>query len=104
MTIAELQKLCAKIVSDIDKKYGTKRDVHLSFVQLIEEIGELARDINLPRLRRKKRDKKNLETEFADVILQVTILAEMLNIDLEKSVEEKIKILKKRHRISNYPS
>jgi NTP pyrophosphatase (non-canonical NTP hydrolase) len=100
MTISELQKLCAKIVRDIDKKYDTKRDLHLSFTQLIEEIGELARDINLPRLRRKKRDKKNLETEFADVILQVTILAEMLNIDLEKSVKDKIRILRKKHRIS----
>lgn len=100
MEVKKFQELCAQIVGKIDQKYGIKRDPHFSFTQLMEEIGELARDVNLPKLRGKKRDKKNLEGEFADVILQLSILAKMLNIDLEKSVREKIKVLKQRHKIS----
>lgn len=99
MEVKKFQEICAQIVSKIDEKYGIKRDPHFSFTQLMEEIGELAKDINLPRLRGRKRDKKNLEGEFADVILQLSILAKMLNIDLEKSVKDKIKILEKRHKI-----
>ncbi len=65
----------------------------------MEEIGELARDINLPKLRNKKIDRKNLEGEFADVVLQLAVLADLYNIDFEKAVESKIEILKERHNL-----
>ena len=100
MEVKKLQELCARIVSKIDKKYGVKRNPHFSFTQLMEEIGELAREINSPKLRGKKRDKNNLQGEFADIILQLSILAKMLDVDLEKSVREKIKVLKQKHKIS----
>ena len=93
------QKICAEIVGKIDNKYEIKRDPHFSFTQLMEEIGELARDINLPKLRKKKIDRKNLEGEFADVILQLAILADLYNVDFEKAVKSKIEILKERHNL-----
>ena len=99
METKKFQKICAEIVRKIDNKYEIKRDSNFSFTQLIEEIGELARDINLPKLRNKKIDRKNLEGEFADVILQLAILADLHNVDFEKAVKSKIEILKERHNL-----
>jgi NTP pyrophosphatase (non-canonical NTP hydrolase) len=99
METKEFQQKCAKIVSDIDNRYNIKRDLHFSFTQLMEEIGELAKDINLPKLRNKEIDKENLKGEFADVILQLSILAKMLDVDFEEAVKSKIKILKERHHL-----
>ena len=99
METAELQKKAAGIVSVLDRKFKVRRDVQLCFTQLMEEIGELARDINLPRLRSKQPDAQSLEGEFADVLLQLSKLAEMHGIDMEKAVLGKIEALKKRHGV-----
>ena len=101
METKDFQKKCVEMVKKIDKKYEIKRDSHLSFTQMVEEIGELARDINYPRLRNKKIDKENIEGEFADVILQLSILADMFNVDFEKAVESKYEILKNRHKLKS---
>ena len=99
MQTKDFQKKCTKIVKEMDDKFEIKRDPHLSFTQMMEEIGELAKDINYPKLRNKEIDKDNLEGEFADVILQLAILADLFDIDLEKAVESKYKILKNRHNL-----
>lgn len=96
MEIKEFQKKCADAVDKIDKKYGIDRDPQLAFTQLIEEIGELAKDINLKRLRKQGSDKENLSGEFADVFLQLAMLAEMHGVDLEEAVENKVGKLKER--------
>jgi len=96
METKEFQKKCFDIVDKIDKRYGIDRDPQLSFTQFVEEIGELAKDINLPVLRNKNPDQENLSGEFADVFMQLATLAEIHNVDLEKAVEEKIKKLKER--------
>jgi len=97
MTTNEFQQMCSKTVNGIDAKYNITRDPHFCFTQLIEEIGELAKEINKPKLRNKEIDRENLNGEFADVILQLLTLAEMLNVNIEEAVESKIKILKERH-------
>ena len=98
-TISEFQKMCAKVVGDIDIKYNITRDPHFSFTQFIEEVGELAKEINKPKLRNKEIDRENLNGEFADVILQLLTLAKMLDVNVEEAVESKIKILKERHNL-----
>lgn len=97
METKEFQKMCAEVVKKIDEKYNITRDPHFSFVQFMEEVGELAKEINKPKLRNKEIDRENLEGEFADVFLQFCILADMFDVDLEKSVELKNKVLKERH-------
>lgn len=92
----EFQNKYSEIVKKIDKKYDIQRDAYLSFTQLMEEIGELANEINKPKLRNKAIDKENLEGEFADVILQISALADLLDVNIEEAVENKIKDLKKR--------
>jgi NTP pyrophosphatase (non-canonical NTP hydrolase) len=97
METREFQKMCAELVKKIDVKYNVERDPQLSFVQLTEEVGEIAKEINKPRLRHKEVDMENLEGEFSDVFLQLAILADTFDIDLEKAVESKTKILNERH-------
>ena len=97
MNVREFQKLASDIVREIDEKLGVNRDAHISISQLLEELGELARAVNSERLRNKVPKKKELEEEFADVFLQLSILADIFGVDLEKAVLDKIEILKKRH-------
>ncbi len=99
METRAFQNLCAEIVEKIDKKYKIERDQHFSFVQLMEEVGELARAINRPKLRNKKLDQDNINEEFADVFLQLAILAKMYKVDFEEVVKTKSKELEKRHRV-----
>ena len=99
MQTKDFQKKCVETVKKIDEKYEIKRDSYISFTQLMEEIGELAKDINYPKLRNKEMNKDNLEGEFADVILQLAVLADLFDIDLEIAVEKKYKILKNRHNL-----
>jgi len=61
----------------------------------MEEIGELAKAINMPKLRNKKLDQQNLNEEFADVFLLLSNLAKTHNVDLESAVKIKIEKLKK---------
>ncbi len=99
MNMKDFQKRCASIVNEIDRKYGIKRDPHFGFTQLMEEVGELAKDINMPKLRNREIDQNNLNGEFADVILQLSALAEILGVDFEEAIESKIKTLKERHSV-----
>lgn len=96
-TINNFQKLCIDAIEKIDKKFKIKRDSQLGLSQLMEEIGELAEEINKPKLRHQKINPENLNGEFADVLLQLAILAKLHNINFEKAVKSKIKELKERH-------
>ncbi len=99
MEAKELQKLAAEIVDKIDVKFKLQRDAQLGLSQLIEELGELAKVVNLEKLRNKKPERKDLEDEFADVVLQLAKLANLFDVDLEKVILDKIEILKKRHNL-----
>jgi NTP pyrophosphatase (non-canonical NTP hydrolase) len=99
MEIKEIQRLSAEIVDKIDKELNLNRDVQLNLSQLVEELGELARAVNLEKLRNKKPELQDLENEFADVFLQLAKLADFFGIDLEKSVLDKIETLKQRHNL-----
>lgn len=101
MNMKDFQALCAETVEKIDKRYSIDRNPHFSFTQLMEEIGELAKALNLPKLRNKNLDQDNLNEEFADVLLQLSILAKMNNVDFESAVKKKIKTLDIRHDINN---
>jgi NTP pyrophosphatase (non-canonical NTP hydrolase) len=97
METREFQRMCSKLIRDIDAIYNINRDPQFGFTQMMEEVGELAKDINLPKLRDKEIDMENLKGEFADVFLLLANLAEMHGVDLEEAVMSKAKIIKARH-------
>lgn len=100
MEVKEFQKICVKLVDDLDVKYDVKRDPQLNMVQLMEEIGELSKEVNLKRLRNKEPNIENLKKELADVMLLLSKMAEMYGIDLEGAVKDKVNELKERNKIN----
>lgn len=99
MDIKEFQVLSAEIISQIDEKYNIKRNEQLTLSQFVEELGELAKEVNKRNLRNQEPTKKDLEDEFADVFLQFAKLAHHFDIDLEKAVLDKIETLKGKHSL-----
>lgn len=97
MEIDQLKNQCSKLVEQLDQKFGIERDVQLCFTQLMEEIGELAKEINKPKLRNKEIDIENLNGEFADVFIQLFALAQMHDINIEEALNSKIKNVKERY-------
>jgi NTP pyrophosphatase (non-canonical NTP hydrolase) len=86
LTIAAFQQLIR------DRYYPTDsaRGIPGTFMWLIEEVGELATALqdNAPGKTPTPQQRHNLEEEFADVIAWVTTLANINNVDLEKSLSK----------------
>ncbi|MDD3190685.1 MAG: MazG nucleotide pyrophosphohydrolase domain-containing protein [Candidatus Pacebacteria bacterium] len=99
METKDLQQICTELTARIDEKYEIDRDPQLAFAQLIEEIGELAVDINRPALRNQALDEESLKQDFADIFLLLSALANIYDIDIETAMQEKIEILKERHEL-----
>lgn len=71
-------------------------------VKITEELGELCDEVlSHSSLQRKEKldthDKDNLPGEFADVLLTTLLLAETMNVDIEKALEMKIEKINKRY-------
>ena len=99
MEIKELQKQMNKIIEKIDEKFECEHDLNNTFLHLIEEIGELARELNKPNIRNKEIDKQNLKEELADIFMFITRLACIYEFDIEDAIINKIEILKQRHNL-----
>ncbi len=96
MEIKEIQKQSREIIDKIDSKYGKKHDVETTFIHLIEEIGEISRQLYNSKIGRDKLDKENMSEEIADCIILLSKLADSYNIDLEKAITNKIRQLNER--------
>ncbi len=72
-----------------------EKDILAKTVKLTEEVGELANDIlaTLSLQRKEKLDefqRTNMYEEFADVVLTVFMLANTLNVDMDRAVRDKL--------------
>ncbi len=74
MHIKEFQNLISRKYEKQDRERGTPR----TFLWFIEEVGELATALA-------SQDHKNKEEEFADVFAWLCTLANINDVDLEKS-------------------
>jgi len=99
MNLQESQKEAEEIVNKIDDKLNFKHDNENILLHLTEELGEIARQILNPKIRRCKTDTKNLGEEIADNILLISKLANNNKIDLEEAIKNKINKLKERHNL-----
>jgi len=97
MKIKEFQEKAIKVVNNIDSITGINHDKETTFMHLVEEFGEIARQLYNERSGRDKIDIENLKEEIADVYLLLAKLASFYKIDLEEAINKKIKILEKRH-------
>lgn len=95
-TIEEIDKNLKDYFSSMNQ---TELEVILSrLAKLTEEVWELNSDV-LKKYYKRKIDKfseENLELEFADVFITLSLLAKSLDIDLNQAIEKKLKIINER--------
>ena len=99
MEIKNLQKEANDIVLAIDSKLGAEHNVETTFIHLLEEFGELARQHNNKNIRKIEQDKANIEEEIADITILLMRLANIYNISMEDVLINKINKLKERHNL-----
>ena len=75
MEIKDLQNQAEEIVNKAYEKEGSMKDSDTIFMHLIEEIGEVSRQLVNPKLKRDNTDISNLKDELADVVLLTSKLA-----------------------------
>ena len=88
------------------KRYPDQdKQIFARTIKLGEEFGELCQEVlfHSYRQRKSKMDKfkkENLPDEFADVLITTLLLAQEMNVDIEKALEDKIKKIDKRYEKS----
>lgn len=81
MKISEFQKSMKEIFFHQDSKRGIEK----TFIWLVEEVGELANTLK----QGSELDSKKISEEMADIIAWMSSLANLLEIDLEKALNDK---------------
>jgi NTP pyrophosphatase (non-canonical NTP hydrolase) len=74
MTIAEFQRLIRRTYHARDRKRGLDRNA----LWFVEEVGELAEGV-------RKRDRKEIAAEAADVLAWLSTVCSLSGVDLEKA-------------------
>ncbi len=104
MQIKEAQKESFKIIDEYNKKHGLEHNKETAFPHLIEEVGELAKELNHGISNwRDDFKKENFSEEIADVLNQLFNLATYNDVDLEDSFIKKIKKLRQRYELTHIP-
>ena len=96
MNLKELQRISVETTRRYDKKMKMQHNAEITLVHLVEELGEISREIYNEKSGRDKLNKQNLEGEIADVMILVSNLAGRYDIDLEDAVKRKISELRGR--------
>jgi len=107
MQLEGLIKFIKKEDKRIREHYGNYKDeekrILVRTVKLAEELGELCDEVlsfNSMQRREKleKHDAENLSDEFADVLITTLLLAEVMKVDVEKALKQKIKKIDRRYK------
>ncbi len=96
MDLDELQKESERLILKFDAILNGKHDTDTTLIHIMEEMGELAREIYNEKSHRAEFSKKNLAGEIADIYLLTAHLASTKGIKVSEAVAEKIKVLNER--------
>lgn len=100
MEIKEAQKESFEVLEQINKKLGVKHDPKWMFLSLVEEVGEVARELSRKQDGyRGEFNKEELADELSDIISRTLIIAEDNKIDLEEAFKKKLKKIKERFQL-----
>jgi NTP pyrophosphatase (non-canonical NTP hydrolase) len=91
MDIEELQKQAMEGARKRLSKVKLEPNIDLTMTHLMEEIGEVASQINNKKLKRREFDINNLGEEISDSIILLSLLAEQHDINLEEAISKKLK-------------
>lgn len=92
MDVSELQKIAGEFRKSLNEKFGEQfKGSKELMIDLMEEVGELAKSISRKEIRGEEPDHP-IESEIVDVFLDILWLANHYNIDLggefQKSMEK----------------
>lgn len=98
-----MQNLSWQLIEDYNKKHGLEHNQETVFYHLIEEVGELSRELyhHKNNWRHQEFDKEKFSEELVDVLDKLLILAKDYNVDIETTFENKIAKLRKRFELEN---
>ena len=85
MALKDIQKQVDEWTNQFDPQYWKPHEI---LARLVEEIGELAREINHlygPKKKKSTEDKRELSEEVADIIFTLCCLANSQKIDLDEA-------------------
>jgi len=95
-----MQRMSVEIIEDWNKKHNREHSGKTTFPHFIEEVGELAREINHHIDNWKEEpNHDNLSEEMVDVLDQLFILANDFDVDLEDAFIKKVKKVRKRFEL-----
>jgi len=83
-------------IDEIIQKYGGYWEPLSMLARLVEEVGELSREINIRyggKKRKFKEESQEIEKELADIMFTVIAISNGLEIDLEKNLNEKFELI-----------
>ena len=100
MEIKEAQKQSFKILEGINKALGTQHKSGGMMLSLIEEVGEVARELSKKQSNyRGGFSKEELGDELSDVISRVFVIAEDNGIEIEEAFVQKLNKVKERFKL-----
>jgi len=99
MDLKDFQKQSGELIEKIDAKHSGIHDADTTIIHILEELGEIARQLYNQKIGRDKLDKENLAEEISDCMILLSQLARNFDIDIEKSVENKLQKLKERFNV-----
>ena len=101
MEINEAQEQSFRILEKINNKNNAKHEPDSIFISLVEEVGEVARELSKKQKNTKRGDfnKEELADELSDIISRTLVIAEDNKIDMDKAFTEKLKKIKKRFNL-----
>lgn len=91
MKLKDLEKKALECVKIRYSKKNIPINADRLMLHLMEEVGELTLQINNEKLKREKLDVKNIGEEISDCMVLLIALADYYNLDLEDSINQKIK-------------
>jgi len=98
MDITKVSKRIYEIAQETASEFGRELTPELMFMHISEEVGEIARQLVNKNLPMREYSEDNLKEEIAQTILDLLALSEIIGMDLQKEINQKLTSLaEKRH-------
>ena len=91
MEVKEFQNKIIEYAAKWAKKRKISPDEQESFIHLVQEVGELARQYVNLRWRKEKYNKKEIEDAIGDITIELVMLAHIRGLNIEEVILESIK-------------
>jgi NTP pyrophosphatase (non-canonical NTP hydrolase) len=100
MTLNEAKKETKTVAEKINNENWT---IHTRFVELVEEVGELANAIQTEEgFKSKKRKKSDVTNSVCDILFEIMMIADHYNIDLDKEYPAVLEEIDERNKNGDF--